>query len=380
MIDSWLDEMKFNLDKVLEACTRASFISSPNLRYVNRVLLNWFEEARISGRNVNSSAGVTQAVLSKYYAYLREKAEEEAQARRAEVYKKIPRIREVDEDLLELGQNISRAVLSGDSLKLNEMKRLMKLLEEERAVLLTENNYREDYTDVKYACDKCGDTGMTEDGNRCSCTKERMGEAELWQSSTSSKKIKKRKKSPILKAIMNFLRKNSEKKEKISVFSVIWDKAADAVEAVDEILEELEEIWEAGSNGLVNIGAAVINFYDKASAVVEWFILKTLVVFGRRLHDIRVKSIEYKNDIIKNSIILGSAFIVIAIAFALTTGYEYSYNGRPLGIVKEQKDVVEILELASEELSQEYGSNIVIDPEEDITFRTVVSYGKESRY
>ena len=68
---------------------------------------------------------------------------------------------------------------------------------------------------------------------------------------------------------------------------------------------------------------------------------------------------------------------MIAIAFALTTGYEYSYNGRPLGIVKEQKDVVEILELASEELSQEYGSNIVIDPEEDITFRTVVSYGKE---
>ena len=191
------------------------------------------------------------------------------------------------------------------------------------------------------------------------------------------KKIKKKKEVTDTQSNNEFSEKNSEKKEKISVFSVIWDKAADAVEAVDEILEELEEIWEAGSNGLVNIGAAVINFYDKASAVVEWFILKTLVVFGRRLHDIRVKSIEYKNDIIKNSIILGSAFIVIAIAFALTTGYEYSYNGRPLGIVKEQKDVVEILELASEELSQEYGSNIVIYPEEDITFRTVVSYGKE---
>ena len=191
------------------------------------------------------------------------------------------------------------------------------------------------------------------------------------------KKIKKKKEVTDTQSNNEFSEKNSEKKEKNSVFSVIWDKAADAVEAVDEILEELGEIWEAGSNGLVSIGAAVINFYDKASAVVEWFILKTLVVFGRRLHDIRIKSIEYKNDIIKNSIILGSAFIVIAIAFALTTGYEYSYNGRPLGIVKEQKDVVEILELASEELSQEYGSNIVIDPEEDITFRTVVSYGKE---
>lgn len=67
MIDSWLDEMKFNLDKVLEACTRASFISSPNLRYVNRVLLNWFEEARISGRNVNKQrrrySGSPQQIL-----------------------------------------------------------------------------------------------------------------------------------------------------------------------------------------------------------------------------------------------------------------------------------------------------------------------------
>lgn len=188
MIDGWLDEMKFSMDKIMEACTRASFISSPNLRYVNRVLLNWYEEARISGRDVNSSAGVTQAVLNKYYAYLREKASEEAKERKEEVYNKIPRIREVDQDLLELGQSLSKTVLSGDSSKLKETKRLMNLLEEERAVLLTENNYRDDYTDIKYACDKCSDTGMTEDGNRCSCTKERMGEAEVWQSSTSSKK------------------------------------------------------------------------------------------------------------------------------------------------------------------------------------------------
>ena len=71
-----------------------------------------------------------------------------------------------------------------------------------------------------------------------------------------------------------------------------------------------------------------------------------------------------------------SGVICIALAIALTTGYQYSYNGRPLGIVREQKDVLEILELASEELSQEYGSNITIDPAKDITFKRIVSYGK----
>ena len=191
------------------------------------------------------------------------------------------------------------------------------------------------------------------------------------------KKIKKEKEVTETQTENTIPEKTDENKKAKEAFGVIWNGAGNAVEAADEILMEIGEIAEAGAKGIVSIGASVITFYDKSSAVVEWFILKMLVLFGRRLHNVRVKSIEYKADIIKNSVILGSGFIVIAIAIALTTGYEYSYNGRPLGIVKEQQDVVEILELASEELSQEYGSSIVIDPEKDITFRTVVSYGKE---
>lgn len=188
MVDMWIDEMKFNMDKISEACSRASFISNPNLRYVNKVLMNWYEEAKISGRNVNSKGGVTQAVLNKYYEYLRHEKQAEAEARRTEVYTKIPRIKELDKEMMGLGRKLSRVVLEGNPTKLNEIKRLMKLLEEERSVLLTENNYREDYTDIKYACDKCKDTGITEDGQRCSCIKERMGEAELWQNSTLRKR------------------------------------------------------------------------------------------------------------------------------------------------------------------------------------------------
>ena len=105
-----------------------------------------------------------------------------AEKRREEVYEAVPRIAELDEELKTLGSKLSRGVLTGMSRQhMDETRRLMKLLEEERAVLLTENNFTVDYTDIKYSCDKCSDTGIDEKGNRCACAKERIGEAELWQ-------------------------------------------------------------------------------------------------------------------------------------------------------------------------------------------------------
>lgn len=171
-------------------------------------------------------------------------------------------------------------------------------------------------------------------------------------------------------------KKTYKDKKANKIFGFIWEHSGDLIEVLDEILEEVTEIAEDGFCAIMNLGASLIDFYDKSAAVVEWFILKSSVLVGRKQHDLRIKTIENKGEIIKNAIILMAGVICIALAIALTTGYQYSYNGRPLGIVKEQKDVLEILELASEELSQEYGSNIEIDPAKDITFKRVVSYGK----
>ncbi len=185
MIDSWFDKMNFNMERVMDACVRGSFIASPNVKYVNKVLENWYEEAKIDGRNVNNKITVSQADLNKYYEYLRKKAEEEAENRKLEVYTTLPRIKEIDDELLELGMKLSRSLLGGNQSDINTVKSRIELLEQERAILMTDNNYREDYTDIKYSCDKCNDTGITEEGGRCSCAKQRMGEAELWQNSNS---------------------------------------------------------------------------------------------------------------------------------------------------------------------------------------------------
>ena len=72
-----------------------------------------------------------------------------------------------------------------------ESKKINKVMDElavERAVILTENNYEMNYTDIKYACEKCNDTGITDLGERCSCIKQRTEEAELWVKTKDSKK------------------------------------------------------------------------------------------------------------------------------------------------------------------------------------------------
>lgn len=182
MIDSWFDEMGFSMDKVLEACRKTAGIANPNFRYVDRVLHNWKQEAEKRGSaDVNQSAGVSQATLNRYYEYLRKKAAEEAEARTEEIYQKIPRIREIDDTVQKLGAELSKIILTGhDTGENQDVRRKMDRLAEERAVLLTENNYEMDYTDVKYRCDKCGDTGITDIGERCTCVPERLAEAAVW--------------------------------------------------------------------------------------------------------------------------------------------------------------------------------------------------------
>ena len=182
MIDGWVDELGFEEERILAACDTTLSAANPNLRYVNKVLLNWREEATQQGRDVNQKVTVTHAVLNKYYEFLREEAEAKAEARRKEVYEAIPEIEGIDQELTALGSKLSRGLLSGMTKEqINEARKKMAMLEEERAVLLTENNFAVDYTDVKYSCEKCGDTGIDENGLRCSCIKEKTGEAEIWQ-------------------------------------------------------------------------------------------------------------------------------------------------------------------------------------------------------
>lgn len=86
-----------------------------------------------------------------YDTIMREYSKTQSQNRRIleertqEIYKKIPRIREIDEEVATLSAKKARALLSGESSGLEDLKAAISLLSQERNALLVCNSYPEDY-------------------------------------------------------------------------------------------------------------------------------------------------------------------------------------------------------------------------------------------
>ena len=182
IMDIWFEDMGFNMDKVLEACGKTAGISNPNIRYVSKVLENWKKEATQDKRDVNDKKPVSNSVLKDYYNFLREKADREAKERRNKVYSEIPMIKEIDDKMTIIGSKLARAILSEDNEEGGRLNAELEQLTEDRAFYLAEHDYDMDYTDPKYACTECNDTGIAEMGGPCPvCREQRRMEAEIWQ-------------------------------------------------------------------------------------------------------------------------------------------------------------------------------------------------------
>ena len=182
IMDSWFYTMGFSIEKVLSACSRTSGISNPNINYVNKILVNWYEEKK-NGRGgaASDKKDLTTGDIMKYYEALRRQEEEEAEERRREVFDTVPRIREIEDEINAQGAEISKIIISDRVDRKTAMEKLktkMDTLNTEKAFLLTDNGFELDYMDVHYNCPKCKDTGMLETGERCQCfgeiTKEKI--------------------------------------------------------------------------------------------------------------------------------------------------------------------------------------------------------------
>lgn len=180
IMDIWLDEYHFDLDKVLEACKKTSGISNPNINYVHSILKAWNSgEERPKGGAAALGDGKINPVNQIFQAYekLRMKREQEAEERRQQVYQSLPRIQEIEDEQRTIGLQISRQMLSGSQAardKIRELKARVDQLNAEKAYTMTEHNLRPDYMDVVYDCVRCKDTGTLEDGQRCSCFQEKL--------------------------------------------------------------------------------------------------------------------------------------------------------------------------------------------------------------
>lgn len=100
-------------------------------------------------------------------------AEAEADARRRELWAKIEGLRELDRVLSATGPRLLNAILGKSSESFEKVKADAERLNHERAILLATHGYPADYSDPRYECEKCHDSGYV-DGEICECMKLRL--------------------------------------------------------------------------------------------------------------------------------------------------------------------------------------------------------------
>lgn len=113
--------------------------------------------------------------ILKEYQRLSEEAKTAQLQRQREIYNKIPRIKEIDNEISRIGYDIASSIFKGVDVEsyIKERKRKITDLKMEKAELLTSYRYPVDYMEIKYICEKCKDTGYIEN-KKCSCFKQKL--------------------------------------------------------------------------------------------------------------------------------------------------------------------------------------------------------------
>lgn len=110
------------------------------------------------------------------YEKIRSKEEENLKNRKSEIAIKLPKVIDIENSIgrlcIQMSLNTLRNLSNRDEY-LKEVKEQITNLRVKKSELLVENGYPLDYLELKYACNKCKDTGFT-GKEKCSCYKQKL--------------------------------------------------------------------------------------------------------------------------------------------------------------------------------------------------------------
>ena len=95
---------------------------------------------------------------------------------------------------------------------------------------------------------------------------------------------------------------------------------------------------------------------------------------GRKWRSFEEYCATHKKKIITVSSALATTLVCVATLISYCSAYEYSYNGTPLGFVKNKNDVLDVTDLIKGAMSEDNNVDVVIG-EKDITFERVPNFG-----
>ena len=111
---------------------------------------------------------------SQYDAIMREygrqqlENQHQLEARRKEIYRVIPAVRELEAEIAGRSVAGAKRLLAGDTGALEELREELADLREQKALLIQAKGYPEDYLTLHYRCPDCEDTGWRQ-GHKCHC-------------------------------------------------------------------------------------------------------------------------------------------------------------------------------------------------------------------
>lgn len=132
--------------------------------------------------------------LLKEYSQKKLNAELDLERRKQNLYKLIPRLEEIDNELNSFAINTAKNILnnSSDSSSLKNLKDRISDLKKEKELILLQNNYSLDYLKPFYECKICNDTGFVLDKNykttMCNCLKQKLLDISFNKSNMSNLK------------------------------------------------------------------------------------------------------------------------------------------------------------------------------------------------
>lgn len=97
----------------------------------------------------------------------------------------------------------------------------------------------------------------------------------------------------------------------------------------------------------------------------------------RRFDRIRDYAEHHKKKLLIEFGIAVAAAAMITVIIGNMTAYEYIYNGKVLGVVKNQEDVYKTIDIIGDKLSAQYDADITIDKNKDIRFKKIVAFNQD---
>ena len=116
--------------------------------------------------------------LIKEYEQKKLLAELDLEKRKNDLYKKVPKLKQIEDDLNQFAINTAKNILKNNEASINELEIKASQLKKEKIEILKELNLQTDYLQPFYECKICNDTGYIMNNNykteMCNCLKQKL--------------------------------------------------------------------------------------------------------------------------------------------------------------------------------------------------------------